>query len=171
MLRSCKPALLIGLDASVKQLKTAKHNLTPFGFANLQLVRAAFESLPFRDRIFDAIITCYALRDSLDISRAVSEYGRICSDSGVFADVDLGKPNNKLKRAGSLFYIRYVMPLVAKVVIIGSMRGNPWRMIVPTYDALPTNSVLLMKVRRHFTRVEIKEFLMGGLIVMLGKKS
>ena len=170
ILQSWRPAVLVGLDASTKQLKTAQHNLTALGSVNLQLVRGAFESLPFRDGTFDAVITCYALRDSVDISRAIGEYGRVCGDSAVFADVDLGKPDNFLKREGSVFYVRYLMPLVAKLAICGRMKGNPWRMIVPTYDSLPKNNVLFAKIRRHFTRVDVKEFLMGGIIVLLGRK-
>jgi len=161
------PDLLIGFDASAKQLKSAKHNLAGTKQTGLQLVRGSFEFLPFRGRVFDAVITCYALRDSVDIPKAIAEYSRVCSDSGVFADVDLGKPDNPLKRAGSVFYIRCVMPIIAKGAIIGKMRGNPWRMIVPTYKSLPTNNSLLSQMRKYFGRVEITEFLMGGIIVVV----
>jgi demethylmenaquinone methyltransferase/2-methoxy-6-polyprenyl-1,4-benzoquinol methylase len=170
IVESIKPDLLVGFDASAKQLKTAKSNLGRVEPTSLQLVRGSFEFLPFRDGVFDAIITCYALRDSLDIFKAIGEYGRTCAKSGAFADVDLGKPDNILKRAGSTLYIRYLMPLIAKGVIIGKVKGNPWRMIVPTYKPLPTNNSLLSQVRSEFLNVEFKEFLMGGIIVMIGRR-
>jgi demethylmenaquinone methyltransferase/2-methoxy-6-polyprenyl-1,4-benzoquinol methylase len=169
ILGSVKPRLLVGFDGSVKQLKTAKMNLKSGGA--LQLVRGSFESLPFRDTTFDVIVTCYALRDSLDISRSIGEYHRVCGQDGSFADVDIGKPANLLKRAGSTAYIRYFMPLIAKVTILGKMKGNPWRMIGPTYKTLPTNQVLLSQVKGKFQNIELKEFLMGGVIVIIGRKS
>jgi len=165
-----KPSLLVGLDASSKQLKAAKSNLEA-AKASLQLVRGSFEFLPFRDGVFDAIITCYALRDSLDIPKAIVEYRRICAQSGAFADVDLGKPDNALKRAGSVVYIRYVMPLIARAAIYGKMKGNPWRMIVPTYKPLPTNGSLLLRMRNLFATVEFKDYLMGGIIVIIARRT
>jgi len=171
IMETCKPGLLVGLDASHKQLKTARANLSTVDSTSFQLVRGCFEFLPFRDRVFDAVITCYALRDSLNIPKAIGEYRRVCTESGAFADVDLGKPDNKPKRAGSVFYIRYLMPLIAKAAIIGKMKGNPWRMIVPTYETLPTNNCLLAQMRSMFPSVEFKEFLMGGIIVIIGQRS
>jgi len=171
IISSVKPRLLVGFDASAKQLKTAKLALDALGTTGLQLVRGAFEFLPFRDGMFDAIITCYALRDSLDIPRSVGEYSRICAQTGAFADVDIGKPDNSFKRAGSTFYIRYLMPLMAKAAILGRIKGNPWRMIVPTYKPLPTNNSLLSEMRSKFHGTEIKEYLLGGIIVIVGRKS
>jgi len=170
LLESCRPDLLIGLDASSKQLETAKSNLYPVGSHRLEFVRGAFECLPFRDGTFDAIITCYALRDSVNIPKSIAEYHRICTSSGAFADVDLSKPDNVVKRAGSIFYVRYIMPLIAKVAIIGKLKGNPWRMIVPTYKTLPTTHSILSTMRSEFVSVECREFLMGGIVVIIGRR-
>jgi ubiquinone/menaquinone biosynthesis C-methylase UbiE len=137
----------------------------------LQLVRGSFEFLPFREAVFNAIITCYALRDSLDLSRSIEEYHRVCAQNGFFADVDIGKPPNLLKRLGSSFYISHLMPLLAKVMILGKIKGNPWRMIGPTYKILPTTSALLVQIRAKFQNIELKELLMGGVIVIIGQKS
>jgi demethylmenaquinone methyltransferase/2-methoxy-6-polyprenyl-1,4-benzoquinol methylase len=168
---TAKPSLLVGLDGSVKQLKTAKASIDVLEPSLLQLVRGSFEFLPFRDNTFNAVITCYALRDSLHLSRSIGEYFRVCAQNGLFADVDIGKPENLLKRAGSNLYIRYLMPIIAKATILGRIRGNPWRMIGPTYKSLPTNHALLLQMKSKFQSVELKEFLMGGAIVMIGRKS
>ncbi len=165
-----KPSMLIGLDGSAKQLQTAKVNLREYR-DSLHLVNASFEYLPFRDRILDGIITCYALRDSLDLSRSVSEYSRVCSELGVFADVDIGKSDNSIKRVMSVLYVKYLMPLLAKMAIGRQIKGNPWRMIAPTYDTLPTNASLLELMKHHFAKVRTKGFLNDGIIVIIGRKS
>ena len=171
ILSSIKPRLLVGFDGSVKQLKTAKENLASSSSEVLQTVRGAFDFLPFREDTFDAIITCYALRDSLNLSRSLGEYSRVCGPSGSFADVDIGKPDSVVKRAGTILYLKFIMPLIAKLAIMGRISGNPWRMIAPTYTSLPTNRMLLLEVKKKFRQVEFKEFLMGGLIIIIGRKS
>ena len=171
ILSKAKPALLVGLDGSVKQLKAAKRSLEQVSMGVLHVVRGSFEFLPFRERTFDVVITCYALRDSLDLSRSIGEYFRVCDHRGAFADVDIGKPEGTLKRFGSSLYIRYLMPVIAKIVILGKISGNPWRMIVPTYQTLPTTTVLLSMIKGKFREIELKEFLMGGVIVVVGHRS
>ena len=170
IIETVKPGLLVGLDASHKQLKAAKLRLAASNIMSLQFVRGVFESLPFRDGAFDVIITCFALRDSLDYSKSIKEYHRVCSRTGAFADVDLGKPDGLFRRLGSTFYIRYLMPLIAKAAARGRIEGNPWRMIVPTYESLPTNKRLLSKLRNTFDSVEHTEFLSGGVIVIIARR-
>ena len=170
ILESVKPGLLVGFDGSAKQLKTARAGLEMLKPTTLHLVRGSFEFLPFREATFNAIITCYALRDSLDLSKSIEEYHRVCAQNGFFADVDIGKPENLLKRLGSSFYINHLMPLIAKVVIFGKIKGNPWRMIGPTYTTLPTTSALLVQMKTKFQNIELKELLMGGVIVITGRK-
>lgn len=169
--RETKPSLLVGLDGSVKQLEAARRNLDELSMGVLHVVRGSFEFLPFREQTFDVVITCYALRDSLDLSRSIGEYRRVCDEKGSFADVDIGKPEGSLKRLGSSLYIRYLMPVIAKMAILGKISGNPWRMIVPTYETLPTTSVLLSMIKEKFRQIELKEFLMGGVIVVVGRRS
>jgi len=137
----------------------------------LEFVRGSFEFLPFRDECFDGIVTSFAFRDSLDMSRSISEYSRVCDGKGSFAIVDIAKPDNLLKRAGAMWYMRFIMPLIAKVAVRGRIRGNPWRMIVPTYISLPTTKVIVSMVKEKFVKVELKEFLLGGAIVIIGRKS
>jgi demethylmenaquinone methyltransferase/2-methoxy-6-polyprenyl-1,4-benzoquinol methylase len=171
ILSSVRPAMLVGLDGSVRQLNAAKDNLTPIRPGVLNLVRASFEYLPFKDETFDVIITCYALRDTLNLSQSLNEYSRVCTPSGAFADVDIGKPDNAVKRWGSILYVRYMMPILAKAAIWTRMKGNPWRMIGPTYVSLPRTRMMLGLVKQYFTSTELKEFLMGGVIVIIGRKS
>ena len=169
ILTKIKPGMLIGLDGSTRQLETARANLTEHRDM-LHLVNASFEYLPFREDMFDAIITCYALRDSFDLPRSISEYSRVCRERGVFADVDIGKSDNVIKRAMSVLYVKYFMPLLAKMAIRHQMKTNPWRMIAPTYDSLPSNSSLLEMLHRCFPKLQAREFLNGGIIVIMSHK-
>lgn len=171
VLSAINRSLLVGLDESVKQLKTAKQGLAQNSNQALEFVRGSFEYLPFRDSIFDGVVTSFAFRDSLDMRRSVSEYSCVCTGKGSFAIVDIAKPNNRLKRFGATFYMRYVMPLVARIVVRGRIKGNPWRMIVPTYLSLPTTKVIVSMMKEKFVIVELKEFLLGGVVVITARKA
>ena len=164
-----KPRILVGLDGSAKQLQAARINLKKYSKL-AQYVRGSFEYLPFRGDVFDGIITCYALRDSLDLAQSISEYSRVCGPFGAFADVDIGKSDDPLKRVIGILYVRYLMPLIAKIAIWGKIKGNPWRMIGPTFDTLPTNNSLLGVMKEQFSNIHVKEFLRGGVIVIIGRK-
>jgi succinyl-CoA synthetase alpha subunit len=63
------------------------------------------------------------------------------------------------------------MPLLAKMAIWRRMKSNHWRMIGPTFDTLPKNKLLLGIMRRQFPNIQTKEFLTGGVIVIIGRKS
>ncbi len=171
LLSRIEPSLLVGLDISIKQLKTAKLNLTGTQSQSVEFVRGTFEHLPFRSGIFDVIVTSYALRDSLSVEQALGEYSRVSTPAGELAIVDLGKPNGMLKRVGTALYVICVMSLIAKLAIGTRIKGNPWRWIVPTYVSLPTNGTLVKLIRQAFAWAELKEFLMGGVIVIIARKS
>jgi len=161
---------IVGFDASTKLLSAARGKL---GFScgdHLHLVRGVFEALPFRDKSFSRIISAYAFRDARNRSIAIDEFYRASSENGIFAIVDLGKPGNRLKRSLISIYVQYIVPVIAKLTMSGSIDGNPWRMIFPTYQALGSNGELVKSLGRRFSNVTITEFALGGMIVIFARK-
>jgi demethylmenaquinone methyltransferase/2-methoxy-6-polyprenyl-1,4-benzoquinol methylase len=130
-------------------------------------VRACFEELPFRPNSFDAAVTAYALRDSTNLEQAIGEYARSIKSKGRLAIVELGKPDNIVKRFFATIYVRFIVPLVAKIRISGRLEGNPWEMIAPTYQNLPTAGELLEMLEARFDLLERRTFLAGGVQVIL----
>jgi len=161
---------MVGLDASTKLLSAARERL---GFSwgdRLHLVCGVFEALPFGDKSFPRIISAYAFRDARNRSIAIDEFYRASSENGIFAIVDLGKPRNRLKRSLISIYVQYVMPAIAKLSMSGSIDGNPWQMIFPTYQALGSNDELVKALGRRFSNVTITESALGGMIVIFANK-
>lgn len=161
---------VIGLDVSTTLLGAARQRLKSRFGDRLGLVRAAFEALPFKDGCFQRIVSAYAFRDARDRSTAIHEFYRVSAVGGVFAIVDLGKPDTHLRRAMITFYIRYLVPIIARLSMSGTIQGNPWRMIFPTYEALATNQVLSSSLGVEFADVRIVEFASGGMIVVFASK-
>ena len=157
---------VVALDYSSQLLRSFKERTKDYR-DRLHFIRACFEELPFRPSSFDAIITAYALRDSTNIEQAVGEYARSIKSTGRLAIVDLGKPDNIVKRFFATVYVRFIVPLVAKILISGRLEGNPWRIMPLTYQNLPTTGRLLEMLGARFDLLERKMFLAGGMLVLL----
>jgi demethylmenaquinone methyltransferase/2-methoxy-6-polyprenyl-1,4-benzoquinol methylase len=157
---------VVALDYSSQLLRSFKERTKNYR-DRLHFIRACFEELPFRPSSFDAIITAYALRDSTNIEQAVGEYARSIKSTGHLAIVDLGKPDNIVKRFFATVYVRFIVPLVAKILISGRLEGNPWRIMPLTYQNLPTTGRLLEMLGARFDLLERKMFLAGGMLVLL----
>jgi demethylmenaquinone methyltransferase/2-methoxy-6-polyprenyl-1,4-benzoquinol methylase len=160
---------ILGLDASMKLLQAARDRFRSRD-AEIHFIRATFEAVPLRDCCINNIVSAYAFRDSRNMSIAIDEFSRVLVAGGCFGIVDLGKPDNAVKRVLITVYIRFVMPMIAYFSKSGRIPGNPWRMIVPTYRLLVTNGTLVQGLRQRFQYVRIWESLLGGLIVVLSQR-
>jgi len=171
LLEKADGVTVVGLDASVALLDAARERLTRTYGSRVDFVRAVFEAVPFRDGAFQRIISSYAFRDARDRAKAIDDFCRVSGVGGVFGIVDLGKPENGFKRSCIEIYVRYMMPLIAALSKSRAIAGNPWRMIYPTYQALGSNRELVQALRTRFSRVQIKEFMLGGVIFVTATKS
>lgn len=171
LLSKSEDLTIVGLDASTTLLGAARERFKSPKGGTVHFVRATFEAVPIRDRAVDRIVSAYAFRDARDRDGAIDEFRRVLTEDGSFAIIDLGKPNQLLKRTFVTLYIECLMPLIAHFSKSGRIRGNPWRMIVPTYRLLVTNRELVQSLRKRFREVKIWEFSLGGIIIVLARVS
>jgi demethylmenaquinone methyltransferase / 2-methoxy-6-polyprenyl-1,4-benzoquinol methylase len=153
---------VVGLDPSRSLLKFASSRLSD----SFSPVVGVVENLPFRDSSFAGSITCFSLRDVRHTEPGISEFARVMTTNSHFCIVDVGKPDAALPRAFIGFYIHHIMPRVAVVLIRKRISGNPFRMIVPTFDRLLTNEKLRALTMERFGRAKLQEFILGGLIIV-----
>jgi demethylmenaquinone methyltransferase/2-methoxy-6-polyprenyl-1,4-benzoquinol methylase len=171
MLQKSTNLTIVGLDASTRLLDAARERLGTPQSDRLHLIRGVFEALPFKEKSFSRIVSAFAFRDARNRSVAIDEFYRVGSGNSIFAIVDLGKPENRVKRTLISIYVRKVMPAIARLVMSGSIDGNPWRMIFPTYQALGSNRELVKSLGKRFNNVILREFLLGGAIVIFARKN
>jgi ubiquinone/menaquinone biosynthesis C-methylase UbiE len=160
---------IVGLDASPKLLQAARERFKKSRNAEIHYICATFEAVPVRDVSLDRIVSAYAFRDARDRDTAIEEFHRALRRGGCFAIVDLGKPDNVVKRVLVTTYIQHLMPLIANLSKSSRITGNPWRMIVPTYRLLSRNSELIKALKTKFSDVRLEEFLLGGAIVIIAQ--
>ncbi len=157
---------IVGLDPSRRLLCFARQRLG----RQFDPVVGVAESLPFRERSITSTITCFALRDVRDSDKAVSEFARVAQGKGMLCIVDIGKPDKQIRRELISFYIHHVMPRMARLLILRRVKGNPFWMIVPTFDRLSSNRTLVDLANTRFGPAKLKEYMLGGLILLSAER-
>ena len=74
-------------------------------------------NLPFPDNSFDAVTSGYLLRNVIDISRTLAEQLRVLKPGGRIVVLDSSPPPPSLLKPFILLYLRYVIPLLGKIVV------------------------------------------------------
>jgi ubiquinone/menaquinone biosynthesis C-methylase UbiE len=153
---------VVGLDSSAILLGHAKTELGP----NFHPVLGAAENLPFRSKAFSGILTCFSFRDVRDKALSMEEFSRVVNRKGRLEIVDIGKPDGTIRRKLIELYVASLMPILAKFFLHGRTRGNPFRMIGPTFHRLATNSAVTRLAQREFGPAKLHEFVLGGLVII-----
>jgi len=83
---------LSGIDVSIKMLEKVKEKAL-----NVELKEGSFLSIPFKDRCFSKIITCFAFHHLSDEEKliALTEMERVLTDNGKIIIGDFMYENNK----------------------------------------------------------------------------
>jgi demethylmenaquinone methyltransferase/2-methoxy-6-polyprenyl-1,4-benzoquinol methylase len=148
-----KPVLL---DASAAMLRAA-----PFA----DKVQAIFEDLPFRDAVFDAVVSGFAIRDAIDLPSTLSQARRVLKKGGRFAFCDLGKPASLVKALLVAAYMRTV-PIIVGLATAGRV-GLKYESLYDTYLLVLNNLELAHALSTVFVEVTFHETHMGGSIVAM----
>lgn len=105
-------AHVVAADFSPGMLEVGrqKHGQNPL----LEFVEADATKLPFADNSFDAVTMSFGLRNVVEPKKALSELYRVTKPGGRIVICEFSTPPVAPIRAGYNFYLRKVMPIVAK---------------------------------------------------------
>jgi len=126
-------------------------------------VQGTFEHLPFREGAFNAVVSGFAVRDSLDLGAALSQVRRVLRTGGRFAFCDLGKPASAVKAVLIAAYLR-TLPSVIGLATAGRA-GLRYGSLFDTYLLVLNNGELAKALSTRFGDVSIHETQLGGSIV------
>jgi demethylmenaquinone methyltransferase/2-methoxy-6-polyprenyl-1,4-benzoquinol methylase len=144
------------LDVSRKMLRSAP---------TFDKVQSTFESLPFREGVFDAVVAGFSLRDSRDLQSALDEVSRVISRGGSFGFCDLGKPNSAMKALILAVYLRTGVPVIG--LLSGGRPGLGFGSLYQTYLLTLDNDTMVRLLRSYFRDVVIRASQLGGAIVVM----
>jgi len=115
------PALVIGIDPSLGMMANAR---LPEG---VQLMEGRAESIPFPDESFDFLGMGYALRHIGDLSVAFDEFHRVLKPGGRLCLLEITKPERAWGRFLLKFYMRGLVPVLARLIGGSAESAKLWR--------------------------------------------
>ena len=74
------------------------------------------QQLPFEDNSYDAVTISFGIRNIPDVPRCLRECYRVLKPGGRLIILEFALPSSKLLRAGHLFYLRNILPVIGKAL-------------------------------------------------------
>jgi demethylmenaquinone methyltransferase/2-methoxy-6-polyprenyl-1,4-benzoquinol methylase len=135
---------------------------------DIEFVEADAERLPFDDESFDAVTISFGLRNIENPQTALAEMYRVLKPGGRVVICEFSKPPQALFRTGYGAYMRFVMPLVARVA---STDPEAYDYLADSIRAWPDQQTLSQWMRGvGFTRVAYRNLTVGVVALHRGHK-
>ncbi len=157
---------LVLLDPLIDYLMMARKRLEN---SKPDMVVGLFEVLPFKRRILDLVMCGFSLRDSVNMNLAVEEIFGVLKKDGGLIIVDLGKPDNTLKRWIIGIWWGFIVPIIAIVLV--KRKGLFYMALYTTYKKLPRNTELKLILSVWFDKIIFKSKMLGGVVIVTANKS
>lgn len=134
----------------------------------LEFVFADATNLPFKDGEFHATTISFGLRNVVDVPKALREMHRVTKPGGRIVVCEFSTVVAPLRWAYS-FYLKVVMPLVAKVAAISP---EAYEYLGESIEAWPNQNALAALIAdAGFERVSYKNLTFGIVAIHVGYKA
>jgi len=137
----CDVSHAVGIDASAEMLAIARGKLSAY---KVDLLQADAVNLPFADNEFDAATCAFGVRNFTDFTAAIKQMLRILKPGGRLLILEFSLPRNRIIKRLYLFYLRYIIPLLGKI-IVGDIAA--YRYLSNTIQTFPSGDDFCRQVR------------------------
>lgn len=107
---------IVGIDFSQGMLNYAKIRAKNNGFNEISFIKGDLLKLPFESNYFDVLTIGYAIRNVVDVEKALKEIYRVTKPGGTFICVEATPPMNKRWRFLIKFYFEKIVFSVSKLL-------------------------------------------------------
>lgn len=134
----------------------------------VRFVQADATKLPFDDDTFDAVTISFGLRNIVDPRAALAEFYRVTKPGGRVVVCEFSQPPAAAIRAGYGAYLRYGMPVLARVA---SSNPAAYEYLMESIEAWPNQPALASWMREAgFERVAWRNLTAGIVALHRGWK-
>jgi demethylmenaquinone methyltransferase / 2-methoxy-6-polyprenyl-1,4-benzoquinol methylase len=124
--------------------------------------------LPFRDGSFSAVTISFGLRNVADVDGALAELARVTQPGGRIAVLETSAPQRQPLRAGHHFYVRRVMPRLAR---LAASNSEAYEYLAESVDAWPAPDALAERITAAgWERVIWRQLLLGAVALHSGSR-
>jgi demethylmenaquinone methyltransferase/2-methoxy-6-polyprenyl-1,4-benzoquinol methylase len=160
----------VGLDFSLPMLRLAqaKRSHAAHGDKTTFVLGSALVS-PFKDAVFDGVMTAFVLRNVSDLSLFFSHAFRVLKPGGKFVSLDMFPPS---KSWFAKFYSLYFYRLVPWIGGLLAQDHSAYKYLSESVRQFhPPETVANLIEQAGFTRVTVRKFLSGAVCMHIGEKS
>lgn len=112
-----KPDQITGIDISEKMLEIGRKKIEKLGLASkIKLLKGDSEAIFFEVGSFDAVTVAFGVRNFENLEKGLSEIYRVLRPGGKVVILEFSKPSLPLVKDLYNFYMRFVTPVVGKLV-------------------------------------------------------
>jgi demethylmenaquinone methyltransferase/2-methoxy-6-polyprenyl-1,4-benzoquinol methylase len=160
---------IVGLDFSLQMLKLARSKQTSVMHGEkTDFIQASAIFPPFKDSLFDGVMTAFVLRNVSDLSLFFAHAFRVLKPGGRFVSLEMFPPS---KTWFSPFYALYFYRFVPWIG--GLLAGDPsaYKYLAQSVENfyLPEQVAELLE-HAGFRRIRMQKFLNGAVCMHVGEK-
>ncbi|MDG1482419.1 MAG: bifunctional demethylmenaquinone methyltransferase/2-methoxy-6-polyprenyl-1,4-benzoquinol methylase UbiE [Myxococcota bacterium] len=125
----------VGMDMSAGMLEKGREKVLQLGLSDtISMLDGDATSMPLEDSRFDAVTISFGIRNVVHVDKALAEMCRVLKPGGRAIILEFSLPKSAIVRAGHLFYLRHILPLVGGLV---SGDRDAYRYLNTTIEAFP----------------------------------
>jgi demethylmenaquinone methyltransferase/2-methoxy-6-polyprenyl-1,4-benzoquinol methylase len=160
---------IVGLDVSEEMLKLARSKRCRVtNGEKAQFVQGSAMLVPFKDGVFDAVMTAFVLRNVSDLSLFCAHAFRVLKGGGRFVSLEMFPPsNNWFSAFYSLYFYRF-MPWLGGV-LAGDYHAYKY-LAESVEHFCPPERISSLLEQAGFQRITIRRFLNGAVCMHAAEK-
>ena len=155
-----RDASVVGVDFSAAMLAIGGQKVQAAGEgARIRLVRGDAARIPVQDATCDAATIAFGIRNVAEPERALAELARVLRPGATLAILEFGQPKIPGIRTLYLWYFRYLLPLIGRLV---SKHQSAYSYLPASVGAFPPPAEFARTIERHgFVSVQAVPLTLG----------
>ena len=155
-----RDASVVGVDFSGAMLRIGHEKVAAAGEARrIRLVRGDAAMIPAQGKSCDAATIAFGIRNVAEPERALAELARVLRPGARLAILEFGQPKIPGIRTLYLWYFRYLLPLVGRLV---SRHQSAYSYLPASVGAFPPPAEFARTIERHgFVSVQAVPLTLG----------
>lgn len=159
-----KEGEVFALDFSLPMLLTGRTKISPTLDERLHIICGDGLSLPFEEKMFDACMCAWGVRNFSDIEKNLSEVRRVLKPGGYLLVIEFFKPSKLLSKVFAKTYGRYIIPAVGKFL---SKNAQAYDYLQKSIQGFVSRSAYEIVLKKMGYTVEISKDLTGGIASLI----
>jgi len=161
---------IVGLDFSLEMLRLAQRRSrsVPHGERTHFVLGSALRS-PFRDAVFDGVMSAFVLRNVSDLALFFNQAFRVLRPGGKFVSLDMFPPSKGLFAGFYGLYFYHIVPWIGALLAHDRDAYKYLSDSVRTFHS--PNTIAEMLKQSGFTHVSWRKFLCGAVCMHVAEKS